>query len=153
MRRTGKKPITKMDTRSSISRSLKIQMKFISLVLLCTVASTSCKAQAPDLFYGGFSPFPSSIRNDHIAGTLLFSTVNSAAITINLMRFNRKNRQTSTNQGFVILTGIAQLAYGVISSERDRTRKILNGVNTGIGISTIVVSILRMKHHRKHVTP
>jgi hypothetical protein len=85
--------------------------------------------------------FPDPQLHDYRAGTMMLATVNSAFISLNLRRAIGKdhNRKSAV---FGIITGALQVISPVFGEGRKSTVAV--GVNTGVGLVTIVTSVIRL---------
>ncbi len=117
-------------------------MLFFFLSLLSTVI---IRSQTIDLGFGNSSlGYQSNKNSNDVAGTIIFSSINTSMNTINFLVL--KKQKEKSNAGFGIITGLTQLTYGAIYDKE----KSLQAINVSYGSATIIFSVIcLLKKERK----
>ncbi|MBL7919711.1 MAG: hypothetical protein JNJ40_05320 [Bacteroidia bacterium] len=104
------------------------------------------KAQDIGTSLSGASLYSSSSNKEfeRAASTIAFSTVNIAMNAGNIIHLNNKKKKS--NAGFGVVTGLAQIANGVIFNEKEED---LKAIDVSVGTATVIFSSIRLLKKQK----
>jgi len=111
------------------------------LFIYLTIITNISYCQLSPIISGG------SIDN-YKTSTFFFSGINTTLSTINIINYNQEGK-SKYDAGFSIITGFAQISYGLIfynNKNSSINNNTLLLINIGIGTTTIFISCLRFFH-------
>jgi hypothetical protein len=118
------------------------------LILLCV--TIKCSGQ----YIGGtgFGNIDNKNSSLYWAGTIFFSAINATTTAFNIIKIKKsdKSDKYKSNAVFGIISGSLQVAIGIANvSATYKNAFIPTSINIGLGVSTIVTSIIRLakKNH------
>lgn len=115
---------------------------YISFLILNLVS----KAQDIGASLSGTSLYSSSSNKEieRAGSTIAFSTVNVAMNAGNIIHLNSKKKKS--NAGFGVVTGLAQIANGIIFNEKEED---LKAIDVSVGAATVIFSSIRLLKKQK----
>ena len=112
-------------------------MKNIKILILFYVLAISQRAMSQ---MGPSFSFSSGSSSGYTGISIFFSAVNVPITTMNIIQFNKKDK---SNAGFGIVTGLAQIAAGLIYKP-DSGNNVFFPINLGLGSAALITSSLRL---------